>query len=240
MKIFLILLKYQWEEQLLRLERKATTAVEAVKLLGILQYQDRRVILLREGQFLLMLYTGKRQGLGTESGTARPKHKYSNIGECRPPSTINIFFLVPVGAKVVLKQLSYHRLTLYVPYKGIREAKSSVSRKYENVVTKIVKLAQSVSVKSEQEALRASDGSAVVVAIEVFVAVEEIGVRDRQARRKNGIIPKEENLTGQDRTMRAALYAAFGVDAVKVSRGTAGRLKGKRVKVEVEQVQYQN
>lgn len=26
-------------------------------------------------------------------------------------------------AKVVLKQLSYHRLTLYVPYKGIREGK---------------------------------------------------------------------------------------------------------------------
>lgn len=42
-----------------------------------------------------------------------------------------------------------------------------------------MKLAQSVSVKSEQEALRASDVYAVVVAIEVFVAVEEIGVRDR-------------------------------------------------------------
>lgn len=35
MKIFLILLKYQWEEQLLRLERKATTAVEAVKYPGV-------------------------------------------------------------------------------------------------------------------------------------------------------------------------------------------------------------
>lgn len=73
MQILLILLKYQWEEQLLRLERKATTAVEVVKYpgvgtvasiaaspssllpstVGILQYQDRRVI--------LMLYTGKRE-----------------------------------------------------------------------------------------------------------------------------------------------------------------------------------
>lgn len=35
MQIFLILFKYQWEEQLIRLERKATTSVEAVKYPGV-------------------------------------------------------------------------------------------------------------------------------------------------------------------------------------------------------------
>lgn len=44
MQILLILLKYQWEEQLLRLERKATTAVEVVKYPGVLRYGAKILI----------------------------------------------------------------------------------------------------------------------------------------------------------------------------------------------------